>query len=246
MNVVGIVRVVVAVGLAMGLSQVAEAASWAMLNVTVEAKDAPRVLAAADKLMSSKVGKEFPGKLLLQTIVANGADPATHAFVPIYKTVAEREAYLQKLQADAAWTEFLNTTSSISQPASQVMYRTVKSWGDRAESDHVWMAHAFAVSDPAAFLAALDGLMASPTGTGFPGQVYLSEVVAGGLSPVTHVISVGYANEAEMEGWTATRDASADWTSYLSASRKAAGYLGATMSRDIKSWGPLTLKDLGQ
>jgi hypothetical protein len=58
----------------------------------------------------------------------------------------------------------------------------------------------------------------------FPGQVYLSEVVAGGISPVTHVISVGYASEAEMESWSKVRDASADWSTYLTASRKSAHY----------------------
>ncbi len=246
MKVVGIAKVVVAVGMVLAFSQVAEAASWGMLNFTVKSQDAPKVVAAADKLMSSKVGKEFPGKLMFQAITANGADPATHAFVPIYKTGAEREAFVQKLQADPGWAEFQSSVSAISQPVSQIMYRTMRSWGDLAETDHVWMAHAFAVSDPPAFLAALDALMKSPTGKGFPGQVYLSEVVAAGISPVTHLISVGYASEAEMEGWTATRDASADWSSYLSSSRKAAEYLGATMARDVKSWGPITLKDVSQ
>ena len=86
--------------------------------------------------------------------------------------------------------------------------------------------------------------MASPTGKKFPGQVYLSAVVAGGITPVTHLISAGYDSEAEMEAWTATRDASADWATYLKASRKAAEYLGSSLSRDLKSWGPATLSSL--
>ncbi len=47
-----------------------------------------------------------------------------------------------------------------------------------------------------------------------------------------------------MEEWTATRDASGDWATYLKASRKAADYLGGNLSRDLKSWGPATLSDL--
>ena len=86
--------------------------------------------------------------------------------------------------------------------------------------------------------------MASPTGKKFPGQVYLSEVVAGGISPVSHVISVGYASEAEMDSWTEVSRASADWSTYLTASRKSAQYLGASLARDVKSWGEATLKEL--
>ncbi len=246
MKIVGIVKVVLAAGVALSFSHAADAASWGMLSVTVKSQDAPKVVAATDKLMSSKVGKEFPGKLKFQAIVANGSDPSTHSFIPIYKSAAEREAFVTKLQASPEWAEFTKATGAISQPTSQVMYRTVKNWGDLADTDHVWMAHPFEATDPPAFLAALDALMTSGTGKSFPGQVYLSEVVAGGLSPVTHVISVGYASEAEMESWAATRDASSDWSDYLAKSRKSAKYLGAIMARDLKSWGPATLKELGQ
>ncbi len=219
-----------------------QGASWSMLSIEVDPDDAGKVVAAADQLMSSEVGKEFPGKVLLQASVANGADPATHVFVPIYRSAGDRETFVAKLQADDAWSEFQETLSDLGEPVSQVLFRTVKSWGDIVETDHVWMGHAFTVSDPAAFLAALDTFMASEAGKKFPGQVYLSAVVAGGISPVTHMISVGYASEAEMESWLAVRDASADWRTYLEASRDSASYRGSTLARDIKSWGPATLK----
>jgi hypothetical protein len=74
--------------------------------------------------------------------------------------------------------------------------------------------------------------------------VYLSVVVAGGITPVTHVISVGYDSEAEMEAWTTTRDASADWATFQKESRKAAEYLGGSLARELKSWGPATLSSL--
>jgi hypothetical protein len=106
------------------------------------------------------------------------------------------------------------------------------------------MTHAFNVNDPGAFVSALENFRASPTGQKFQGQVHLSAVVAGGMSPVTHVISVGYASEAEMESWADVRSASADWAAYLNASRPAADYLGASLGRNLKTWGPATLPDL--
>lgn len=233
---------------AIGLLLVSQSAAaqpiWSTISVSTTPANAPLVQAAADTLMSSSAGKEFPGKLLLQVELANGSNPATHTFVPIYKTAADREAFVAKLQGDPAWAVFQGEMAKLSQPVSTVLYRVVKTWGDLVDTDHVWMGHAFAVSDPAAFVAALDKLMASPTGKNFPGQVYLSSVTAGGITPVTHLISVGYASEAEMETWTTTRDASADWAAYLKASRKAAEYLGANLSRDLKSWGQATLSGL--
>jgi hypothetical protein len=226
------------------IAQSAGAASWSSLNITATPENAPKVVAATEKLMGSAIGKDFPGKLLLQAYVANGSDPATHAFVPIYKSMAEGESFFLKMQADSAWQEFQKTMTGVSQPVSQVLHRTLKQWGDIVDTDHVWMGHAFQVEDPAAFVAALDALMASPTGEKFPGQVYLSEVVAGGISPVTHVISAGYDSEAEMDSWTKVRDASADWSTYLTASRKSASYLGGSLARDVKSWGAATLKEL--
>jgi len=218
--------------------------TWSSIGFSTTASKAPQVVAAADKFMSSEVGKTFPGKLLLQVNTADGDDPATHTWVPIYKTVAEREAFIQSVQGKPAWNEFLGVMEKVSQPTSTVFYRTLKSWGDINDTDHVWAAYSFNVSDPAKLLAAVDALMASPTGQKFPGQVYLSQVVVGGISPVSHAISVGWASEAEMEAWRAVRDPSPDWAAYQAASGPVAEFLGGTLARDIKSWGPATLKDL--
>jgi len=222
----------------------ATAQTWSAISFSTTPQNLPLVVAAADTLMNSAAGKEFPGKLLLQAEVADGSNPATHSFVPIYKTAAQREAYLQKLQADPAWNDFLGEMTKLSQPVATNLYRVVKSWGEIVDTDHVWMGYAFHVTDEPSFLAALARLMASPTGKKFPGQVYLSEVVAGGITPVTHLISVGYASEAEMEGWNASLSTSADWAAYLKASRKAAEFLGGSLSRDLKTWGPATLSSL--
>jgi hypothetical protein len=218
--------------------------TWSTLSVTTTAENAPKVVAATDKLMNSAIGKQATGRLLLQVQVANGDNPATHTFVPIYKSAADREAYMQKLMADPAWADFQATLAKLAQPVSQVIYQTLKSWGEVVDTDQVWMAHAFAVSDPPALLAALEKLMASETGKKFPGQVHLSGVVAGGISPVTHTISVGYASQAEMEAWTDSLMGNADWEAYLKASRASAQYLGGSMALDVKAWGSVSHVDL--
>jgi hypothetical protein len=120
----------------------------------------------------------------------------------------------------------------------------MKSWGDISDQDVVWLSVAFTVTDQPAFLAARDRYTASETGKKFPGQGHLSAVVAAGASPVTHVITIGYASEAEMESWGSLNRASADWQTYLDASRGSAEVVGLTLSRVVKSWGPATMKDV--
>lgn len=233
------------IGLFFLLGQTASAApSWSIIAFSMTPQNAPAVLAAADKLMSSKVGEKFPGRLLLQANVADGNSPATHSFVPVYKSAKDREEFVQRMQRDPAWQQFLSTMTLATEPVSQTLYRTLKSWGNVSDSDQVWMAHSFGVSDPPGFLAAIDAFMASKTGKKFPGQVHLSSVVAGGLTPVTHVISVGYTSEAEMDSWLDVRDASADWTTYVQASNPTGEFLGSAMARDMKAWGPASLEEL--
>ena len=226
------------------LAQSAAAASWSVISFTTTPQNAPKMLAAGDKLMKSEVGKTFPGQLALSANVADGDNPATHTWVPVYKSAADREAFVQKLQADPAWTEFLNTVQQLSQPGGTVLYRTLKSWGNIEDTDTVWMTHSLAVTDPPTFLAAMEALQASPTGQKFPGQVHLSAVLAGGMTPVTHVVSVGFASEAEMENWATTRDTSADWGAYLKKARPVSTYLGGSLGRTLKTWGPAKLSDL--
>ncbi len=220
------------------------APTWTLISFTAVPENAPAVVAAIDELMSSETGKTFPGRLLLQVRVADGADPATHSVVPIYKSAADREAFVEKLQADPAWGEFQERMTELAQPVATAVYRTLKSYGNVSDDDHVWHGHAFTVSDPEAFVTALDAFMGSETGKKFPGQAHLSGTVAAGLTPVTHVITVGYASEAEMETWVDGLQANADWAAYLDAAGAAADYLGANLTRDVKTWGEASLADL--
>lgn len=219
------------------IAETVTAATWSVIQFAAEPQDAPAVVAAADALMGSEVGKEFPGRLFLQGYVANGDSATTHAFVPVYQSAADREAFAAKLQKDPAWAEFQKAMTANTTPVSTVMYRTVQRWGEISDDDVVWRLHMFDVRDPAAFAKALDTFLNSPTGKKFPGQVFLSSVVAAGLSPVSHAISVGQASEAAIEAWEKTLAGNADWAAYLEASQAASDYLGNNMVRTLKTWG---------
>jgi hypothetical protein len=227
---------ILAIG-ALFITHAAAAATWSIISISVDPQNTAAVANAADTLMKSKLGKEFPGRLFLQVNLADGDNPATHSFVPIYATAAEREGFGAKIQADPAWATFQQTMSENSQPVSNVMYRTQQRWGEISDDDVIWRLHNFNVRDPAAFAAALDTFLKSKTGKKFPGQVFLSSVVAGGISPVSHVISVGQVSEAAIEEWETNLRGNADWATYLETSQNAAEYLGNNMVRTVKTWG---------
>ena len=226
--------------LAAGLLLVSTAAAagpnWQTIALSISLADEPKVLAALDKLMSS-AGVELPGSVSLMANVAGGDGSSSHSIISSFDTRAQRETWIQGLRASDAWAEYAKATAGMTQASGSSRMDFVKSWGEGNDNDVFWEIHAFTVTDPEAFLAALDGLMTSDAGKASPAQVHLSAVAASGLSPVTHLISVGYESEAQAETATEAMNATEDWASYLEASGKAGTFAGTFMIRTIKAWG---------
>ena len=177
----------------------AAAPGYSQINTSVLQLDVPKVITATDKMMASATGQKYKGRLLLLQHIADGDDPATLSIVSIYKSAAELEVYGSLMQDDPARTEYLKTLAPIGKVESTARLATLKSWGDINDTDTVWNAHSFTVTDVPAFVAALDAWFNSPMGKRTPGQAHLAALTAGGDTPVTHVLSLGYASIAEME-----------------------------------------------
>ncbi len=209
--------------------------NWQTIGLSISPSDLPQVRAALETLMSS-VATDLEGNVSLMANVAGG--DTSHTIISSFDSRAERETWLGKLFASDAWAEYGKATAGLTAPGETSRMDFVKSWGEEnAESDVFWEIHAFTVTDAPAFLAALDSLEASDAGKASPAQVHLSEIAAAGISPVTHLISVGYASEAQAETATATMDATEDWATYLEASGKAGTYQGTFMMRTLATWG---------
>jgi len=206
----------------------------------VSPSNGPKVLAATDKLQSAPIMKQNKGRLLLLANLADGADPATHSFVILYRSVAEYEAFSAKLQADPAWTEFIDTLSQLGRSAGTLRLQTSRSWGDLSDKDVVWRNFVFNVTNPPAFAATLGRFMQSEIGKKFPGQLHLTALVAGGISPASHGIVVGYESQAEMEKWNESISSDPVWVAFLSELALSSEFLGSNLSRTIKAWGQPT------
>ena len=223
----------------LALAQAAAAGPhWQATSFAMEPQDLPRLLAATERLMASPVGRELPGTLSLMVSLVDGDDPATHSFLSVFDTRAEREAWFTKLQGTPAWARFLETFGPLTEPVGTSRMRFVKEWGESGPEDAFWEIHAFTVADTAAFTAALDTFLASKTGRAFPGSVVLSAVEAAGATPITHLVSVGFESEAESEGFGDALPASEDWQTYQAAIAAVSRFAGTYLIRTVKSWGP--------
>lgn len=225
-----------AAGLLLG-SVASAAPNWQVTSFSMDPQNLSKVLAATDALLSSPAAKEMPGSVSLMANLIDGSDPSTHSFITAFDSLGAREAFFQKLQADDAWGAFLEAFTPLTDPGATSRMTFLKSWGEESGKDVVWEIHAFAVSDAAAFAAALDAFLASGTGKGFPGQVHLSAVAAAGITEVTHLISVGFESQAESETWGDALVGKSDWTAYLDASGASSEFRGTYVIRTVKTWG---------
>jgi hypothetical protein len=208
--------------------------NWQTISFSITPANFPKVMKAMDKLLSSSAD-DLTGTVSLMANVAGGE--YSHSIISSFDSRAAREKWTQGLRTSPAWSEFASATAGLLEARGSSRMDFVKSWGKENAKDVFWEIYAFTVTDAAAFSAAIDGLMASGTGKKFPGQVRLSAVAASGISPVTHLISVGFESEAEAETWNDSMITTKDWASYQKASEAASSFAGAFLTRTIKTWG---------
>lgn len=115
--------------------------------------------------------------------------------------------------------------------------------------------------DAPKLVAAVNTWMAGP-GKTYPGRIVLQaheadgsdpathsivalfDSVAGGVGSASHIVSVGYASQAEMESWSKTLAGNADFARFMSEIRAASDYHGANMVGNVASWGSMPMAEV--
>jgi hypothetical protein len=213
---------------------------WHVNSFSVAPLDAPKVVAAIDEWFAAS-GKDYPGQVTLLFNEADGIDPATHTILQTYPSMAANEQFSQSLQADekmaADWAKLLGAMSGIATPVQRAKGAFLRNWGDVDPNDTVWMHHFITTDDAPAVVAAIDRWMNSPTGKKAPGQMHLSGAVAGGLGSATHIVSIGYASQAEAEQWQDSLAGNSDFEAFMATMQGLTEYHGANLLIELKSWG---------
>lgn len=213
---------------------------WDVTSFAASPQNAPKLVAAIDAWMAG-AGGSYPGQVALYANEADGSDPATHTIIATFPSAAANEAYGRQIQEDekksAEWAKLMAVFTENTTLVQTTRGTFVKSWGEVDPADSVWMHHMITVRDPGALVAAFDRWMNSATGRKAPGQVHLSGVVAGGLGSPSHVVSIGYASQAEAEQWQDSLAGNGDYATFLAAVQQISDYHGANLAVRVKAWG---------
>ena len=91
---------------------------------------------------------------------------------------------------------------------------------------------------------AMSAFRETATGKSAPGQLHLSQIQAGGLDSPSHVLSIAYASQAEMEQYLDRAVGTADQQALLAAIGAVSDYRGATLQVEMKAWGNASIEDV--
>jgi hypothetical protein len=219
--------------------------TWTTTSLQIPPTQVAKFVAAFDKLMSSKAGKQFAGRITLRAHLADGPDPASHSVVALSESAAQAEANTAALSADPEFGTFLSAVATaVAQPGQTLRGIVLQSWGDLSDADTVWINHFLTVDDLPAVMNAMNAYRETATGKNAPGQTHLSQIQAGGLDSPSHVISIAYASQAEMEQYLDGNVGNPDLQALLAALNAASDYRGATLQVEMKAWGNASIEDV--
>ncbi len=219
---------------------IAAAPSMQSTAVAVSPGQESAVLAAMDKWMDG-YGSKSKSRVILQSHVADGGNPATHSFVVINPSMAAGESFNEQVSSSdegmADWQAFLEAVTPVSRIVGTARSAVIRSWGDIDNDNDVWLVHSMSTGDAASVVRAMESWMNSPTGKKFPGEAHLIATVAAGPNAGSHLVALGYESQAEMEKWGDTSRPSGDLARLLHSLSVITDYHGANMAITVGSWG---------
>jgi hypothetical protein len=158
---------------------------------TLKVSDPAALLAAMQKFRNSPIGKQNPSGVSLNQFIANGESDATHSISVTYPTAAAMDASRKMNAGSPEVAEVGKVFQSVSEPESSGLFMLMKAEiveGAITSANPVSMSIGLAVTDQAAFMAAIDKLWDSKASKAFPGNRYMVNVMASGESDVTHAV----------------------------------------------------------
>ena len=153
-------RLNVAIFLSLSFSTLA--LSQVGIKYDINASNPLAVVAAMDKFYSSPTGQAASGSVTLYQYMANGDNPATHAFLVSFSNLEEMQQTFTRNALSQDWTNFLTELNMASEQVDSVMYRSTGiTGGDPSKvtspnTANYWIY--LNVSDPATYASAWQAL----------------------------------------------------------------------------------------
>ena len=206
---------------------------------SLDVSDPAAFVASMSKYWDSKTGKSNPGYAILRQVVAGGENPATHTVALVFGSYADMDkaTALNATSADAA-TFAAEVQTSASIVSSTMFEATGIVIGDAEPAQGpgtVTMYYQMAVSDPAAYVSALQK-MGNSVDTG--GAVSaLFAIPADGDSGITHVSAISGSSMNEMMTGLKGIQATDEFASFVSEVAGAREIIGTLVTTDLATFG---------
>ncbi|MDG1952277.1 MAG: hypothetical protein P8J52_06735 [Gammaproteobacteria bacterium] len=206
------------------------------IKYDINASNPLAVVAAMDKFYSSPTGQAASGSVTLYQYMANGDNPATHAFLVSFPNLEEMQQTFTRNALSQDWASFLAELNMASDQIDSVMYRaTGISGGDPSKvtspnTANYWIY--LNVSDPATYASAWQTLTNKNDDLDVASG--LSEILADGASNVTHVIAQRANDLPSLLGRTNSQ--LVGWDDFVEAVSSIRTVVSRDMLGQVKTW----------
>ena len=227
-------RLNVAIFLSLSFSTLA--LSQVGIKYDINASNPLAVVAAMDKFYSSPTGQAASGSVTLYQYMANGDNPATHAFLVSFSNLEEMQQTFTRNALSQDWTNFLAELNMASDQIDSVMYRaTGISGGDPSKvtspnTANYWIY--LNVSDPATYASAWQTLTNKNDDLDVASG--LSEILADGASNVTRVIAQRANDLPSLLGRTNSQ--LVGWDDFVESVSSIRTVVSRDMLGQVKTW----------
>jgi len=206
------------------------------IKYDINASNPLAVVAAMDKFYSSPTGQAASGSVTLYQYMANGDNPATHAFLVSFSNLEEMQQTFTRNALSQDWTNFLTELNIASEQVDSVMYRSTGiTGGDPSKvtspnTANYWIY--LNVSDPATYASAWQTLTSKNDDLDVASG--LSEILADGTSTVTHVIAQRANDLPSLLGRTNSQ--LVGWDDFVEAVSSIRTVVSRDMLGQVKTW----------
>jgi len=206
---------------------------------SLDVSDPAAFVASMSKYWDSETGKNNPGYAILRQVVAGGENPATHTVALVFGSYADMDkaTALNATSADAA-TFSAEVSTSASIVSSTMFEATGIVIGDAEPAQGpgtVTMYYQMAVSDPAAYVAALQKMGASVDTNGAVSALFA--IPADGDSGITHVSAISGSSMNEMMTGLKGIQATDEFASFVSEVADAREIIATIVTTDLATFG---------
>ena len=206
------------------------------IKYDINASNPLAVVAAMDKFYYSPTGQAASGSVTLYQYMANGDNPATHAFLVSFSNLEEMQQTFTRNALSQDWTTFLTELNMASEQVDSVMYRSTGiTGGDPSKvtspnTANYWIY--LNVSDPATYASAWQALTSKNDDLDVASG--LSEILADGTSTVTHVIAQRANDLPSLLGRTNSQ--LVGWDDFVEAVSSIRTVVSRDMLGQVKTW----------